>query len=314
MLIDEKMLMQDYAAVRNANAADLAARRRAAFEACPALEEADQALRQAAFRKIQKVLHAQNRAQAAAQADAEIEALRMLRNDLLAQNGFPPDQLEMRYRCCKCCDTGYVGTAPKQPCSCLKQRRMRLLYASSSIDPSAGFASFDCSVFPAGAQREQMQKVCKYFETFADAFPETDVRTLVVMGKTGLGKTFLLDCVAERVLSRGFSVVKVTAYNLIHGILENIRAGERAETYDEADLLIIDDLGTEPMLNNITREYLFSIVNERQNAGKHLAIATNLDIDRLQDVYGERMFSRLLTPRLSKVQRLTGVDIRLHNI
>ena len=38
---------------------------------------------------------------------------------------------------------------------------------------------------------------------------------------------------------------------------------------DDCDLLIIDDLGTEPMMRNITVEYLFTLLNERNAAKRH---------------------------------------------
>ena len=41
-------------------------------------------------------------------------------------------------------------------------------------------------------------------------------------------------------------------------------------------LLLIDDLGTEPLMENITVTQLFNLLNERQNRGKHTVISTNL--------------------------------------
>ena len=59
----------------------------------------------------------------------------------------------------------------------------------------------------------------------------------------------------------------------------------------DAQLLLIDDLGTEPMTQNVTTEYLFDLLNRRIEAGRHTAVATN--VEDLQARYGERISSRL---------------------
>ena len=76
------------------------------------------------------------------------------------------------------------------------------------------------------------------------------------------------------------------------------------------ELLLIDDLGTEPFIPNVTYEVLFSAVNERQNAGKATVIATNLGKAQLLEDYGERLFSRITSPRLFSVIELKGKSLR----
>ena len=76
------------------------------------------------------------------------------------------------------------------------------------------------------------------------------------------------------------------------------------------DLLIIDDLGTEPMIPNITRETLFSVINERQSADRATLWATNLGLDFIQDSYGDRFFSRLIAPRSTGILAMSGEDLR----
>lgn len=75
--------------------------------------------------------------------------------------------------------------------------------------------------------------------------------------------------------------------------------------------MIIDDLGTEPMINSVTRETLFSILNERQSARKATLWATNRSLDDILASYGDRFFSRLVAPRETMVLRLEGDDLRL---
>ena len=63
------------------------------------------------------------------------------------------------------------------------------------------------------------------------------------------------------------------------------------------DLLIIDDLGTESM-NNMKFAELFTLINSRllpqSNKVTKTIISTNLDMNNLSTIYGERMISRFV--------------------
>ncbi len=152
-----------------------------------------------------------------------------------------------------------------------------------------------------------MSRIRDAAEAYANAFPNNERRDLLYQGETGVGKTYLLNCIGGRVLERGYSVLKISAYKLIQLTLDNLRnePSERPD-YILPDLLIVDDLGTEPMIRNITIETLLSIVCERQDLDKATIIATNLavtdedGVDTLQSVYGERFASRFMAPRTAK--------------
>ena len=85
------------------------------------------------------------------------------------------------------------------------------------------------------------------------------------------------------------------------------------------DLLIIDDLGTEPMIHNITIETLLSILCQRQDMNKATVVSTNLDVlsngsmpnDTIWSVYGERFASRLMAPKTVKIQAIHTENVRL---
>ena len=75
-------------------------------------------------------------------------------------------------------------------------------------------------------------------------------------------------------------------------------------------MLLIDDLGTEPMMRNITVEYLFTLLNERAAAKRHTVVATNLTPTQLRERYGERVASRLLDKTCTAPVLFTGKDLR----
>ena len=80
-----------------------------------------------------------------------------------------------------------------------------------------------------------------------------------------------------------------------------------------ADLLIIDDLGTEN-LNNLKFTELFNVINTRiLNQNNHITktiISTNLSLNNLFQNYDERIFSRLAG--YYNICRFYGDDIRIN--
>ena len=237
--------------------------------------------------------------------------------ELLAEAGMAPDALEVRYRCPVCKDTGYVGEAPSRFCECFELRLRLRQHEDGSMAglEEQSFERFDATVAPeADGQRDRLVKARNLCQRYADSFPDTEYRNLLLTGEGGLGKTFLLNCIFGRVTGRGFSAVRVTAFRMFEAMRRQHMGSD--EHYDgfsaliEAKLLLIDDLGTEPMMRNITIEYLFTLLNERIAAKRHTVIATNLTPPQLKERYGERVASRLLDRSICAPVQLKGKDLR----
>ena len=230
--------------------------------------------------------------------------------------GLPENHLEMQYRCAMCRDTGYVGEAPARFCECFEARLRTRRHEDGSMagTDEQNFEAFDLSRIPeADGQRQQMAAARRLCEEYADKFPETRFRNLLLTGAGGLGKTFLLNCIYARVCDRGLSAVRVTAFKLFEAMRRQHMGSEGESDFDslvEAPLLLIDDLGTEPLMRNITVEYLFMLLNERIAAKRHTVIATNLTPVQLQERYGERVSSRLLDRSVCGAVQLKGKDLR----
>lgn len=147
-------------------------------------------------------------------------------------------------------------------------------------------------------------------------YPNNKKRVAMLYGATGTGKTFLSSCVANYFLEKGFSVTGVTAFSFVNRVLkyhttfDNEKLTHLTPLLD-SDLLIIDDLGTESILKNVTLEYLYTVLNERINSGKLTLITTNLTPDAIIDRYGERIYSRIFDKSLGYQGVLGGDDIRL---
>lgn len=258
-----------------------------------------------------------------AQAENLPERMEVLSSQIrekLEEKGFPADYLAPVYRCPRCKDTGRTGELIKEPCECLKkayQQKLRERIGLSS-DSNETFESFDLNVFPDEmipgqdfTQREIMKLYRKICETWANEYPHGTYRDLLLTGSTGLGKTFLLRAMAERLIARDVNVLIISAYSMLEILRKSyFENDDSASELLAADVLMIDDLGSEPLMQNVTVEQLFYLLNERQNKGLSTVISTNLDMARFRERYTERIASRLRDSRNCKVISLLGKDIR----
>lgn len=245
--------------------------------------------------------------------------------ELLISKGFPGDYLELHYHCEKCKDTGYIEN---EKCSCFKQAIADLLYSGSNIRSILEHENFNQFSFHYYSDDyidetlglsplSNMQKVVAGCKNFIRHFSKKH-DNLLFLGNTGVGKTFLANCIAKELLDRGFTVIYLTAFRLFD-ILEKYKfsrdedslytASNQFDYIMDCDLLIIDDLGTE--LNNaFTTSQLYLIINERLLREKSTIISTNLSISNLNTNYSERIYSRIISNYT--IQRIIGEDIRLH--
>ena len=75
-------------------------------------------------------------------------------------------------------------------------------------------------------------------------------------------------------------------------------------------MLLLDDLGSEPLMQNVTIEQLFNLINERQARRLSTIVSTNLNTPEFKTRYTERIASRMTDARNCLVITLEGQDIR----
>ena len=222
-------------------------------------------------------------------------------NNYLAKTNESLADFEPKFKCAKCQDTGRIGN---EYCDCFKARLNERLTKIDGVNAEHTFAN---SRHPAEL-KASYDKVMKWCTNY----PNTTVRNINLLGYTGTGKTYLLECIANELAKKGFSVQYTTAFNL-NNQCRNYHMGKASEiqNYIDADILLIDDLGSEPVLKNVTVEYLYTILNERLVKNRATCISSNLDSPtKILDRYGERIYSRLANKLLSLNILFTGKDNR----
>lgn len=227
------------------------------------------------------------------------------KSEILKELGLNERDIVPSYSCKLCNDTG------KNNCKCKKEIKTRLLIENSGISNRLN-EKFET----AKSVSKEFDLAANFLKQWCCKFPDVTKKTIFISGQTGIGKTFLAACVVNELIEKGGYAFFTTAFNLNNIFIAYFKAkdDEKDEILQpllESDVLIVDDLGTEPILSNITLNYLYLVLNERMIAGKSTIINSNLDSEGLLNRYGERIFSRILCKRDGVAVKLSGDDLRL---
>lgn len=244
--------------------------------------------------------------------------IRRRRTNLLKEHGYPADYTEVQYECPVCSDSGYVDCVM---CSCLRKKLVEAAMDASGIGDllrRQTFDSFNLAYYEADpAAHRRMTQIYGRMKQYADRFTPGVSESLILFGGTGLGKTHLSSAVAGVVIEKGYDVLYTTAVDLISEF-ELQRFGTRsisaeqettADTsrFFDADLLIIDDLGTE-VVNQFTTSVLYNLINTRIMRHAATIISTNLSQDEFHRRYWDRITSRVFGEYI--VLPFLGTDVR----
>ena len=297
-------LMREYERQQMEDRHDQQRRLAEVYEKAPRIRQLDQAVGEKAAARARRLLEGDGKAREGLKE--ELRSLREERQRLLLDAGFPADYTELRYRCPDCRDTGFRDG---KPCHCFSQAKLGILYAQSNIrDGGRQVPGLGLS------ERDYMERVVRQCREFAESFPEKG-HSLLFTGPTGVGKTFLANCIARELMDRHRSVICLSSQDLFE-LLSHYRFDREAEDEVEetcrhildCDMLMIDDLGTE-LNNSFVSSQLFYCINERILRRKGTVISTNLSLGMLRDSYSDRVTSRIVSHY--QVIPLYGGDIRL---
>lgn len=237
------------------------------------------------------------------------------RKKALTRLGFPEDYTEVKYTCAECSDSGFVGT---RMCKCFREMLIKENIKSSGMGvliEKQSFENFDLSRYTGDTDtynrmKSNFESAKKYAEDF-DKAPTT----MLLIGKTGTGKTHLSTAIAKTVIEKGYEVLYDSSQNVITAFEnDRFRSGyghyePEGDKYFECDLLILDDLGTE-FVNQFTVSCLYNLINTRQNKGLHTIISTNLQPSDITAKYEDRIYSRIMGCD-SKIMFFVGKDRRI---
>lgn len=274
--------------------------RRAAYAAHPALAEADNAHMRAGLGLAKAAALGGSMEAARAALLRADEALAAAARDA----GYDAEAFTPRYHCPLCGDTGMQGG---NPCSCVAEVARRLRREEINAASPLGlcqFASFEVKRYSDAVEaelgispREYMGKLLNYCRNYAARFSQNSPN-LLFMGHTGLGKTHLALAIADAVLEGGHDVLYTSAAALAAQLgrehFDYSNNDEWLAACQEADLLILDDLGTE-YITPLTISVLYELINTRMLTHRPTIYTTNItDQSVFVARYTEKVASRML--------------------
>lgn len=288
-----------------------------ALAAVPGLQEAEDAVRTCGVRCALAGARGADRAA----ATAALAEARRKRDALLAASGWSPLALEPKFTCRICQDT---GVAEGKTCQCVRREMQRLRREEIEAMSSLSVTSFDTmklDYYPntrdpqtGRSIRQYMAELLADLQDYAASF-DLNSENLMLTGNAGLGKTHAALAVAGAALDKGYDVIYISSPDFFSRV-ETLHfgsdpAGEKdalLDTVSGADLLILDDLGTE-FNSSFVISTLYSLLNDRLGRRRPTILTTNItDGTLLEKLYTEKVASRIsaFIP-----YRFLGEDIRL---
>ena len=249
------------------------------YKKIPRLEEIDEEINKISINKTKSILISQLTNSLNTEFENELLKLKKEKEEILKKENIDESYFKPNYECDKCKDTGYITYPDKKTemCNCLKQKLINISYNKSNLSnlQKENFKNFNFNKFSNEinigkynmniSPRENIKNIKMASENFIKNFNNPETKNLFFTGNTGLGKTYMTNCIANEILKQGKTVLYQTAPVLLENIIDNkFNKYKTNNTNDfnnqvlNVDLLIIDDLGTE-CINNMKLSELFTI-------------------------------------------------------
>ncbi len=316
-----KQILREFDFKRTKNLHTKTSRTAKIYEEIPQIAELDKMLVNNGLTLVKQMLNTS--------LDMSTQSFRMDANNLIASkhqllvnNGYPKNYLDHVYDCPNCKDTGFIDN---KHCKCFTQALINLAYQQSNIKKALqteNFSTFSFDLYSDEiypnlrmSPRQQIKYIHQHAIFYIEDFKKT-YKNMMFQGNSGLGKTFLCNCIAKELLDQGHTVLYLTSHQLIKLFEETkfhrddtpTESIYTLETIGSVDLLIIDDLGAE-FRTAFTDTDLFNTINSRHLNQLSTIISTNLELEDLKNYYSERVASRFLGNYV--LYKFIGADIRL---
>ncbi len=236
---------------------------------------------------------------------SQMDSLKKKMDLILIKIGFTSNDLTPQFDCNVCGDEGILPNG--EYCNCYRQKLAKKLNDINGVLEEIEFK--DCDKQPENLI-DKLEKICV-------SFPNLKFNKIILSGSSGVGKTRMAEAITNYFIKKDFVALFISSARLNQDFLNyHLASVEEKQNILEplltSDLLVIDDLGAEPKLKNVTNEYLLFLINSRNQKDKLTIFTTNLTPEAILNIYDERIFSRMFDKSKSVPILVSGQDNRIN--
>lgn len=227
-----KNLLSEYSSKRNKEISEANDRKYEVYAKYPRLQEIDDELSSFAIKTAKSILQTNNKDLLIA-LKSKKETLLNEKNEIYKSINIDSSYFYPHFECNMCKDTGYITeNYSTKMCNCLKQRIFDIEYNKiNSFDISKySFADFSTELYSPESNPEKynspispranIEIIKKLSDNFVKNFDNPKEKNLLFTGNTGLGKTYLSNCIANELLNKNKTVLYQTAPIMLDSIIE----------------------------------------------------------------------------------------------
>lgn len=227
-----KKLLSEYSSKRDKEIFEANNRKAEIYDKCPRLQEIDNELSTYAIQTAKSILQTNNK-NLLNDLKLKKETLLKEKDEIYKTMNIDSSYFFPHFECNLCKDTGYITeNYSTKMCNCLKQRIFDIEYNKiNSLDISKyNFSNFSSDLYSSEADvekynspispRENIEIIKKICNNFIKNFDNPKEKNLLFTGNTGLGKTFMSNCIANELLKKNKTVLYQTSPIMLDSIIE----------------------------------------------------------------------------------------------
>ena len=159
---------------------------------------------------------------------------------------------------------------------------------SSRLNPIFTFDNFKVS--------ESNSSTVQAVKDYAEVLEGNEDNPLLLIGKSGSGKTRLVNAIGNTVKSKHpeLAVLYVSGYDFKNQYMEAVNTNHLPDFrnfYGRVDYLILDNI--QDLIGPSVQDIFFHIMDSMQQQGKCLVITSSMDTEALQNSFDERMLKHI---------------------
>lgn len=227
-----KKLLSEYSSKRDKEIFEANNRKAEIYDKCPRLQEIDNELSTYAIQTAKSILQTNNK-NLLNDLKLKKETLLKEKDEIYKTMNIDSSYFFPHFECNLCKDTGYITeNYSTKMCNCLKQRIFDIEYNKiNSLDISKyNFSNFSSDLYSSEADvekynspispQENIEIIKKICNNFIKNFDNPKEKNLLFTGNTGLGKTFMSNCIANELLKKNKTVLYQTSPIMLDSIIE----------------------------------------------------------------------------------------------